>query len=176
MQNRHNILLSDEEYPVYNRFVGKETLTFRAKVADLPFAPLVLLRGELSHRNTEELRRYLYRAARKSPWLVVDLRELRMISRAAIGVLTAAQRLQEERGGSIILVMNSAPSTMIERMLCLGEMMPVVTDFSEAEAVTRSAIKAFIARERAVDVLLSARERVASTYRRPVVYNQFELN
>ncbi|MHB0976644.1 MAG: STAS domain-containing protein [Candidatus Aquicultorales bacterium] len=150
-------------------------MEFSARLASMPYSPLLTLSGELSHRHTEDLRRYIYQAARKSPWLIIDLCELRMISRAAIGILIAAQKLQEERGGSIILIMDKAPTTMIERILCLGELMPVVNDLEEARDVTRSSIKAFIARERAIEVLLAARER--PIYRPPVsLFNQFELN
>lgn len=151
-------------------------MEFYAKVSDFSFGPLLILSGELSHRHTEKLRRFIYRTAVKSPWLIIDLRDLRMISRSAIGILMAAQRLQEERGGSIVLVMDKAPSTMIERILCLGELMPVVTGVEEAEAVTRSSIKAYIARERAVDVLLSSVEKVPVCRSPATLFNQFELN
>lgn len=85
----------------------------------------------------------------------------------------AAQQLQEERGGSLILIMGEPPYGLLEELLRLVERIPVVSSPEDAEAVTRSSIKAHIARERAREAVLASARSSCQYAPEPAAFDQF---
>ncbi len=85
----------------------------------------------------------------------------------------AAQQLQEERGGSLILLMDKPPRGLLEDLLRLVERIPVVSGPEDAEAVTRSSIKAHIARERAREAVLASARSPYQFSPQPALFDQY---
>lgn len=64
---------------------------------------VVVLNAELGERDAEALRDELYAAVRQSGWVLVEARDVAVVSAAVVGVLIAAALLAHQLGGGIIL-------------------------------------------------------------------------
>jgi anti-anti-sigma factor len=101
------------------------------KIEDVEVSVL-RLRGAVREETEADFRERIVEAGRRSPYLILDLRELDYVSAAGLGTLLDQARTQARRGGWFRLLSPSPSVAMILRLAGITETLPVWDDEDKA--------------------------------------------